>query len=137
MNKNKNGQEDAPVVSSPGSSEPGSGEPGSGAIGVNVPATDFKLWSTESLHPEREISPPPPGVDLESLADQFISLKELRGYPVILVYYPADWSPVCGDQVVLYNEPLPEFRWFNATLHGLSVDSPWCHRAFAKDGIVR
>jgi peroxiredoxin len=60
-------------------------------------------------------------------------LTEFRGQPVILAFYPADWSPVCGDQMALYNEILPEFRHFNAELIGISVDGIWCHLAFAKD----
>ncbi len=64
--------------------------------------------------------------------DQKLSLHELRGRPVILAFYPADWSPVCGDQMALYNEVLPEFQKYNAELLGISVDGPWCHEAFAK-----
>jgi peroxiredoxin len=60
-------------------------------------------------------------------------LSELRGRPVILAFYPADWSPVCGDQMALYNEILPEFQKFGAELLGVSVDGVWCHEAFAKD----
>jgi peroxiredoxin len=51
---------------------------------------------------------------------------------VILVFYPADWSAVCGDQVVLYNEILPVFNEYNAQLLGISVDGVWCHKAFAQ-----
>jgi peroxiredoxin len=65
--------------------------------------------------------------------DQKLALSELRGNPVVLAYYPADWSPVCGDQMALYNEILPEFKKFRAELLGLSVDGVWCHEAFAKD----
>ena len=65
--------------------------------------------------------------------DQRLSLSELRGQPVILAFYPADWSPVCGDQMALYNEILPEFQKFKAQLLGISVDGVWCHEAFAKD----
>jgi peroxiredoxin len=57
----------------------------------------------------------------------------LRGHPVILVFYPADFSPVCGDQVVLYNEILPEFGEYGADMLGISVDGVWCHQAFARD----
>ena len=57
--------------------------------------------------------------------------SELLGRPVILAFYPADWSPVCGDQMALYNEILPEFTNYNATLVGISVDGVWCHAAFA------
>jgi len=62
-----------------------------------------------------------------------LALSELRGKPVILAFYPADWSPVCGDQMALYNEILPEFQKFGAELLGISVDGVWCHEAFAKD----
>jgi peroxiredoxin len=63
--------------------------------------------------------------------DQKLSLRDFRGQPVILAFYPADWSPVCGDQMALYNEILPEFERYGAKLMGLSVDGVWCHRAFA------
>jgi len=76
---------------------------------------------------------PAPDFSLHVTPDQKLSLKELRGKPVILAFYPADWSPVCGDQMALYNEVLPEFHKFRAELLGISVDGPWCHEAFAKD----
>ena len=86
------------------------------ALGPGTPAPDFKLPTTP---------------------DQSVSLSDLRGRPVILAFYPADWSPVCGDQVVLYNELLPEFHRLNAELLGISVDGVWCHLAFAKDRKLR
>jgi peroxiredoxin len=82
------------------------------ALGAGIPAPEFKLRSTP---------------------DQFVSLSDLRGAPVILAFYPADWSPVCGDQMALYNEILPEFHRFKAELVGISVDGSWCHAAFARD----
>ena len=80
----------------------------------------------------------PPGASapeftLRVTPDQSLSLSELRGQPVILAFYPADWSPVCGDQMALYNEILPEFQKYKAELLGISVDGVWCHEAFAKD----
>jgi len=74
-----------------------------------------------------------PDFSLNSAPDQVLSLAQLRGSPIILVFYPADWSPVCGDQVSLYNELLPEFRSYGARILGVSVDGRWCHEAFAKD----
>ena len=74
-----------------------------------------------------------PDFALHVTPDQTISLSEFRGRPVILAFYPADWSPVCGDQMALYNEILPEFRKYGAELLGISVDGVWCHTAFAKD----
>jgi peroxiredoxin len=70
---------------------------------------------------------------LHATPDQVLRLSELRGRPVILVFYPADWSPVCGDQVALYNEILSEFREYDAEILGISVDGVWCHAAFARD----
>jgi peroxiredoxin len=74
-----------------------------------------------------------PDFSLNSTPDQRVSLSAFRGKPVVLVFYPADWSPVCGDQVALYNEMLDEFANSNAQLLGISVDGVWCHLAFAKD----
>ena len=74
---------------------------------------------------------PAPDFTLHATPDQLVSLSEFRGRPVILAFYPADWSPVCGDQMALYNEVLPEFHKFGAELIGISVDGTWCHAAFS------
>lgn len=74
-----------------------------------------------------------PEFTLKTTPDQAVSLAELRGRPVILAFYPADWSPVCGDQMTLYNEILSEFRRHQAAILGISVDGTWCHSAFATD----
>jgi peroxiredoxin len=73
-----------------------------------------------------------PDFTLNVTPDQPLSLSDLRGRPVILAFYPADWSPVCGDELALYNQVLPEFHKHGAELLGLSVDGAWCHQAFAK-----
>ena len=73
-----------------------------------------------------------PDFILHSTPDQTVALRDFRGRPVILAFYPADWSPVCGDQMVLYNEILPEFQRYGAELLGISVDGAWCHLAFAQ-----
>lgn len=74
-----------------------------------------------------------PDFALRSTPDQWLTLGELLGQPVVLAFYPADWSPVCGDQMTLYNEILPEFQNLGAELVGISVDGAWCHAAFARD----
>ena len=74
-----------------------------------------------------------PGFSLFATPDQKISLSEFRGKRVILAFYPADWSPVCGDQMALYNEMLNYFHKHNAELIGISVDGKWCHLAFSQD----
>ena len=87
---------------------------------------------------DQRATPLPPGTrapdfELPWTPDQTVSLAELRGRPVILAFYPADWSPVCSDQLALYQEVLREFQQFNAALLGISVDGVWSHLAFATD----
>jgi peroxiredoxin len=80
------------------------------------------------------IAPPgsaAPDFCLKATPDQSVSLADFRGRPVILAFYPADWSPVCSDQLAVYNEILDEFRNHDAQLIGISVDGVWCHLAFA------
>jgi len=74
-----------------------------------------------------------PEFKLRVTADQWLSLSDLKGRPVVLAFYPSDWSPLCADQMVLYNEVLPDFRALGAELLGISVDGVWSHQAFAKD----
>ena len=111
MNKNKETKRSRsqksvaqPEISSPSSS--------SSPLSAGAPAPDFTLRSTP---------------------DQNVSLREFRNRPVILAFYPADFSPVCGDEMALYNEILPEFNRFNAQLLGVSVDNIWSHLAFSRD----
>jgi peroxiredoxin len=66
-----------------------------------------------------------------------VALRELRGAPVVLAFYPADWSPVCSDQMALYNEVLSDFERLGARILGISVDGRWCHRAFAESRNLR
>ncbi len=79
---------------------------------AGTPAPNFTLWATP---------------------DQKLSLEELRGRLVVLVFYPADWSPVCGDQLGLYNELHSEFHRLGADVIGISVDGVWCHTAFREE----
>ena len=74
-----------------------------------------------------------PNFSLNSTPDQKVSLNDFHGQPVILAFYPADWSPVCTDQLSLYAMVMPEFKKFNAELLAISVDNIWSHLAFAKD----
>src|SRR3954463_14872611 len=80
---------------------------------------------------------PAPEFALRSTPDQSVSLSEFRGMPVILVFYPEDWSPVCSDELSLFTEVLPEFERFNAQLFGISVDSAWSHLAFSEQRNLR
>jgi peroxiredoxin len=74
-----------------------------------------------------------PDFALPTGPDSRLTLSEVRGSPVVLAFYPADWSPVCSDQMALYQAVMPEFSRYGATVLGISVDGVWCHRAFAED----
>jgi peroxiredoxin len=78
-----------------------------------------------------------PDFSLHTTPDEAVSLHELLQRPLVLVFYPADWSPVCGDQLVLYNELLPDFRQHGASVAAISVDGVWCHLAYSKDRKLR
>jgi peroxiredoxin len=101
-----------PVSKTPTLERPRSGTRKSGALPQGAKAPDFTLKSTP---------------------DQSVQLSDFRGQPVVLAFYPADWSPVCSDQMGLYNEILPEFQNLQAELMGISVDGVWCHAAFLRD----
>jgi len=95
---------------------------GAGMPGPGQPAPGFRLGGS--------------GEDLPGAEDR-ISLESLRGAPAILAFYPADWSPVCSDQLPIYSELLPEFSKLGAEVLGISVDGVWCHLEFAKQRKLR
>ena len=72
-----------------------------------------------------------PDFELYSTPDQTVKLSELKGQKVILAFYPADWSPVCSDELTIFNEALKLFSRHNAQLLAISVDSKWSHLAFS------
>ncbi|MDB5038771.1 MAG: Peroxiredoxin [Bacteriovoracaceae bacterium] len=74
-----------------------------------------------------------PDFCLPTTPDQKVSLSEFRGQNVVLAFYPADWSPVCGDELALFNELVSDFKGMNAEVIGISVDGVWCHVAFAQE----
>ncbi|HEY2004454.1 MAG TPA: redoxin domain-containing protein [Candidatus Saccharimonadia bacterium] len=78
-----------------------------------------------------------PSFELKDTPDQTVKLSELRGRPVVLMFYPADFSPICGNEVSLFNEILPEFKRYDAQLLGVSVDNVWSHLAFARENKLR
>ena len=73
-----------------------------------------------------------PAFALQDGSSRKVSLADYRGRNVVLAFYPFDWSPVCGDQLALYNELLEEFQSLEAQVLGISVDSLWSHAAFAQ-----
>ncbi|MFI6132087.1 redoxin domain-containing protein [Micromonospora sp. NPDC051141] len=79
-----------------------------------------------------------PGFTLPASPDaREVGPGQFRGRPVVLAFYPADWTPVCGDQMALYQAALPELERYDAVLLGISVDSVDSHRAFAQSRGIR
>lgn len=74
-----------------------------------------------------------PAFSVKTTPDQMIALSDFKGQPVILAFYPADWSPVCGDELALFNQVLPEFKKYGAQFLGISVDSAWSHVAYTQN----
>src|SRR5437764_1299388 len=56
--------------------------------------------------------------------------EDLRGTTTVLVFYPFAFSPVCTDQLQVYEEALPELRERGVTLYGVSTDASWSQKAF-------
>ncbi len=87
---------------------------------------------------QNNIKPLPPGTaapdfTLPSTTGKPIQLSQLHRRPVVLVFYPADNSPVCSNQLALYNQALPIFKRYNAAIFGISTDSPDSHKSFANN----
>lgn len=90
--------------------------------------------SNDSEYPSEALEPgdPAPDFELKATPDQSATLSSFHGRPLIIAFYPADWSPVCTDQMALYNEIRPEFQRYGAEVVGISVDGAWCHAAFSR-----
>jgi peroxiredoxin len=92
-------------------STPNSKKQQAGALTAGTPAPDFTLPATP---------------------DQALTLSELDT-PAVLVFYPGDWSPLCGDELSMFQSASPLFAAHEAQLLGISVDSAWSHIAFKED----
>src|SRR4051794_22165522 len=86
-------------------------------ISVNQPAPDFEL-------PSSDLDNGRPGKKYK--------LSDLRGKPVVLAFYPLDFSPVCTKENTCFREDWKQFEQLGAQVLGISVDSAWTHDAFAK-----
>jgi peroxiredoxin len=75
---------------------------------------------------------PAPDFTLPNHRGEEVSLSDFRGRRLMLVFYPADFSPACSDQLSIYQEVLGEIEAAGVQLLGVSVDSSWTHRAFRK-----
>lgn len=75
---------------------------------------------------------PAPDFTLKDQNDQEVSLSSFKGRKVVLAFYPLDWSPTCTDENVCLRDDLPHFEDKDAVVLGISVDSLWSHKAWAK-----
>ena len=80
-----------------------------------------------------EAGTPAPDFKLPDQDGNEVSLESLRGKRVVLVFYPSDFSPVCTDQLNVYQEILPELEARGARMLGVSVDSAFAHKAFRRE----
>lgn len=87
------------------------------AIALNETAPDFEL-------PSNQLVDGRPG--------KKIKLSDLRGKPVVLAFYPLDFSPVCTNENTCFRDDLSQFNQLGAEVFGISVDSAWTHKAFAE-----
>jgi peroxiredoxin len=76
------------------------------------------------------VGEPAPDFSLRDQDGEDVSLSDYKGRRVMLVFYPADFSPVCSDQLSIYQEVKPEIAETGVELVGISVDGAWAHRAF-------
>ena len=75
---------------------------------------------------------PAPDFELPNHRGERVSLSDYRGRKLILAFYPNDFSPVCSDQLSLYQEVLGRINEQGAELVGVSTDGSWAHNAFRK-----
>ncbi len=73
-----------------------------------------------------------PDFTLKDQNQNDVSLAALKGYTVVLAFYPLDFSPVCSKEHACFTDDLKDFEGLDAKVLGLSVDSVWAHKAFAE-----
>ncbi len=74
-----------------------------------------------------------PEFTLKGHDDKEHKLSDHRGHKVVLAFYPLDFSPVCSKEHTCFREDLRKFSEVDARVFGISVDSVWAHKAFAKE----
>jgi peroxiredoxin len=77
-----------------------------------------------------EAGQPAPDFTLQRAGNEPFTRADLEGQTTVLVFYPFAFSPVCTDQLSLYNELLDEFSERGVTLYGVSCDAHYSQRAF-------
>lgn len=80
-----------------------------------------------------EVGEKAPDFSLPNHKGEQISLSDFRGRKVMLAFYPSDFSPVCSDQLSIYQEVKPDLDEAGLEVVGVSIDHSWAHRAFRKE----
>ena len=104
-------------------------EPGGSRLGQAMTMANRQDQRTQA---RPDTGAPAPEIVLPAGPAHCWALRDFRGKPLVLAFYPADWEPVSADQLAHYNEIVPQLRAFDAELVGISVDGVWCHQAFAR-----
>lgn len=79
-----------------------------------------------------EVGSMAPDFTLKGQDDKAYTLSDFRGQPVVLVFYPLDFSPVCSEEHTCFVNDMARLNELNAQVFGISVDSTWAHKAFAQ-----
>jgi len=84
--------------------------------------------------PALQVGSKAPDFELQGTGDRAVRLSDLlrEGKYVILAFFPAAWSPVCGDEMSIFQEALDEFERLGAKIVGISVDNTWSSQAWAR-----
>ena len=110
---------------------------GDGVVAENGLGDAAELYRTAPPMEAPAINDPlPPGTEappfaLRDPSGALVRLEDFRGRPLVIVFYPLDWSPGCSQQLDLYQQELDEFRRRGAELVAISVDSLYSHGAWA------
>ena len=77
------------------------------------------------------IGEPAPNFSLKNTSKEDVSLKDFSGKSVILAFYPGAFTGVCDSEMCSFQDNLAKLNDSNATVLGISVDSPWANAEFA------
>src|SRR5689334_18076225 len=97
---------------------------------MNEEASRYDLYRWASG--EHQVNTPAPDFTLLDGNAKSFKLSDQRGKNIVLAFYPADWSPVCTNELALFQETLEGIHSYNAEIVGISVDSHYSHRAWAE-----
>ncbi len=73
-----------------------------------------------------------PKFTLKNTNKEDVSLSDYNDKTVVLAFYPGAYTGVCYTEMCTLQENLNSFNNLNATVIGISVDSPWANGAFSK-----